>query len=151
MPEVSDAQLLRAQGVPITTLDGREMRIIFDAEAIAILEDTFGSLGHVEEALSAIEEHADTGKAKMFRPLLSIIRAGLSHDPFAASARFDAFLIGEYFTAVMTAMDLSFPKGEMTLPKSPPQMTPVTSDSIGSPSTTSPPSDSAEPINSSGE
>lgn len=110
MSKADEARQLRAQGVPITTLDGRQLTLIFDMEAIAEIEDHFGSLGGMQDALENIA--AERQKAKFFQPILAMMRAGLSHDPNARDAIFDTALIGDYYIAVMKATDLAFPKDE---------------------------------------
>lgn len=141
-----EARQLRAEGVPITTLDGREHRLLFDIEAIAEIEDVFGSLGGMQDALEQIGQHPES--AKFFKPLLHIMKAALRHDPSADNVRFDTAAVGDYYLAVMKAIDISFPKGAR-----PPADNPNPTDTNGShgpTSTTSPPSGSVELVPSSG-
>jgi hypothetical protein len=140
-----DARRLRAEGVPITTLDGRKFRLIFDIEAIAAIEDAFGSLGAMQESLEQLSR--DQHNAQLFSPLLKMMRAGLVHDPAARDARFDTALVAEYFAAVMKATELAFPKDETT----PPALTTIPTDpSPGAMSITSQPSDLGEVMPRSG-
>lgn len=128
---------MRAEGIPITTLDGKEHRIIFDVQAVADIEDAFGSLGGMQDALEQIGQQP--GSAKVFKPLLQILRAALRHDITAAGARFDTAAVADYYTAVMKAVDVSFPKGPR--PGGPNPQTTNTDDSPGGISITSAPSD----------
>lgn len=151
---VTEARQLRAQGVPITLLDGREVRLIFDVEAIAEIEDNFGSLEGMQDKLNEIMKHGV--KAQFFKPLLQMMRAALLHDPSASDAKFDSAVVGDYFNAVMKAVELHFPKDE-TPRKEPTQVehlgrvtVPQTS-SLTPTSTTSSPSSSEEPTPSSGD
>lgn len=145
---VSEARRLRAEGVPITTLDGQEFRLIFDVEAVAEIEDAFGSLGAMQDELQALS--TDLRNAKVFKPLLTMMRAGLIHDPSARNVRFDSALVNEYFAAVMKATDLAFPKAPMS---DPPGDTPPITDTgafHGPTSITSLPSNSDEVMARSG-
>jgi hypothetical protein len=145
-----DARALRAAGVPITLLDGREVRLIFDLDAIAQIEDDFGSLGGMQDALLRIEKEG--ANAQFFRPVLQMMRAALLHDPTARGAQFDTALVGDYYKAVMKATQIAFPKGpQASVPQVPTPTAPITTDSLGTPSTTQEPSNIAEPMSSFGE
>jgi hypothetical protein len=144
-----EARQLRAEGVPITTLDGRQLRLVFDMDALLEIEDAFGSLGGMQDALEAMAR--DQHNAKIIKPIVAMMRAALMHDPTARDARFDPALINEYLGAVMKATDLAFPKEN--LPGNGPTPTEAgtdISDSRGMGSITSPPSGSGEPMAPSG-
>lgn len=141
----AEARALRAAGVPITLLDGREVRLIFDLDAMAQIEEDFGSLGGMQDTLIRIEKEG--AHSAFFLPVLKMMRAALLHDPSARDARFDTALVGDYFKAVMSATRLAFPKDESaTTPTSATTvMTTVdTSDFPGRLSTTPQPSSSEE-------
>jgi hypothetical protein len=145
-----EARALRAQGVPVTLLDGREVRLVFDLDAIAQIEDDFGSLGGMQDALERIEKQG--ASAQFFRPVLKMMRAALLHDESAADAMFDTALIGDYYRAVMKATQLAFPKGpRANAAQAPTPIEPITTDFPGTPSTTQAPSNTVEPTGNFGE
>jgi hypothetical protein len=145
-PDVS-ARALRAAGVPITLLDGRQVRLLFDLDAIAECEERFGSIGGMQDALKRIKSEGVS--TQFFRPVLQMMRAALSHDPTARNALFDTAAIAEYFEAVMKAFQLAFPKGDPASNSAPTQ--PTTTASLGTPSITPPPSNTDVQTHSSGE
>lgn len=151
MTSQTEARQLRAQGIPITALDGRELRLIFDVDALAIIESDFGSLGGMQDALQQIAENGAT--AQFFTPVLKMMRAALAHDATAADARFDTALIGDYYVAVMKATDLAFPKAPTPTTTSASDETTHETNMPGYPgptSITSLPSGSGDPMTRSG-
>lgn len=73
-PEPTEGQRITAKGYPITLTDGREVRLRFGMAAILQLEEDFGSLGAVQEALKNL-----TPQGRVFGPVVDLLAAGLSH------------------------------------------------------------------------
>lgn len=143
MEELHEARRLRAEGVKVQTIDGQELRLMFDMDALVIIEEEFGSLGAMQDALNEMGREQLTGK--LFKPFLKILRAALAHDPSAANARFDPALTGEYLAAVMRAMNVAFPDtGKDAGATGETNPTTDTSGSRGPTSITSLPSDTGE-------
>lgn len=144
-----DPATLRAAGVPITVLGGGEVRLIFDLDAIARIEEDFGSLGGMQDALEAIEKNG--ANSQFFGTVLKMLRAALLHDPSTSTVRFDTALVGDYFTAVMKATQLYFPKDDRVKPSVAATNAPSTTGSPGIPSITQEPFASVGATPNSGE
>lgn len=141
---MTTATALLGRGKEITLLDGTKATVVFDLEALAQIEEDFGSLGGWQDALNNIAK--EQMNAKMMRPLLQMLRAGLLHDPRFSDSQFgkpafDPQRLEEYFTAVMGAAEQAFPQGAQGAEAT---TTTVTAPSLGPTSITSLPSSSDE-------
>lgn len=142
-----DPRALQNRGETITLLDGRTATLSFDLEALAQIEQDFGSLGGWQDTLNQLAEQQMN--AQVARPLLFMLRAGLLHDRTMVDAKFDPQRLEEYFRSVMEAAKMAFPQAAQGNNGQPPAET-ATSDSLGPTSTTSQPSPSVATIEPSG-
>lgn len=147
---MSKADAIAARGVPIVLAGGRKENLRFGFRALKALEDKFGSLVAVSEAI-ATEFHEDGRlKGKSYGLVWELVKAGLTHleiDEVELDELADPSQFSEYFTAFSQAFSQALeggagPKEQAKKPK--------TSPSPGSGSTTSPPLSLAEPMSSSG-
>lgn len=142
---VTEAQRLRGKRVPVTTEDGRIIELFYDLEALAEIEDEFGSLGGLQDVFGSQEEGQPMDR-KFIRPLLKLIKIGLNWNPEYTGARFAMSDLQALFAAMNEAMAIAMPESD----NSEPDPKGSTSSSNGIASTTSAPSASAVATTSSG-
>lgn len=68
--------VLAQRGVPITLIDGTEVRICYTFRSLIMIEDEFGSL---QRALNALD-YGDNPDAKAFASICTLVAAGLQHE-----------------------------------------------------------------------
>lgn len=109
---VNDAARLAAEGVPIPTRRG-QLPLLYGFRALRALEDQFGSIVGVQDAMQALlESMGDDGRGKAFGPMADIITPGLLHTGLTREQAEDALLpahVKTYVDAMQTAMSLAFP------------------------------------------
>ena len=147
---MSDSDGILAPGAAITLVDGSQARLRYGFLAIKQLEDEFGSLNGMQEALqrefSADKDGQPTGKAVGMA--WSLLKAGLLDlelSEVELDRQIDMGRFPEYADAINKALTQAF--GE---PKGPKGQTNQKKPSRGNASTTSRPLSSVEPIASSG-
>lgn len=108
----TDADRIAAEGVPIPTARG-ELRLIYGMRALRKLEDTYGGIGELQEAMQALMDNlTTTGKGKAFGPLLDVMVPGLLHHGITEDEAVDALQprhVQVYIAAMQTAMEQAFP------------------------------------------
>lgn len=132
---------IAARGLPITLVDGREVRLRYGFKALLALEDRFGGIGKVQGAVSS------DLSGPVFGPMLDLLCAGLldEHDgtgaPLSDRERLadllDPALFQDYITVAGKAMEEAFPTPAPATPEPGPTAAPP---SPGQTGTTSPPS-----------
>lgn len=135
----------------MTLADGTKVRLRFGFWGLAALEDEFGSLSAVGEAISRNTE------GKQFGPIGRVLRCGLVHEGVPQDDTFldllDLQRLDEYAEAVQAAWVQAFPPPEVDTDKPgsnrPPRKAGTTS-GRGTSGTTSRPSRSAAPMKPSG-
>lgn len=109
---VTDADRIAAEGVPIPTTRG-ELRLVYGMRALRKLEDTYGGIGELQDAMQALMENlTTTGKGKAFGPLCDIIVPGLLHHGLTEDQALDALIprhVQAYTEAMQLAMQQAFP------------------------------------------
>lgn len=102
----SSDQLLAA-GIPIMLVGGRVVHLRYTMRGLKALEDAFGSVGAVQEAIST------DGTGKQFGPLTTVLRCGLHHEGFATDDdlidHLDLRLLSAYADAIPAAINQAFP------------------------------------------
>ena len=148
---MTNSDRILARGVPITLADGRTAHLRYGMLGLKQLEDDFGSLAKVQDAIKKefarnSKEGAPTGKA--INLAWSIMRAGLldlEMTELELDRVLDPALFGDYADAIGQAFDQAFGDGKAK--KGQAQVTPI---SPGPISTISPPLSSTDQIESSG-
>lgn len=155
-------QVLAARGVPISLVDGTEVRVCFTFHSLLVLEEKHGGLSGAMDAL------ADPDAAQ-FGTILGIMAAGLEHvevpqedllsptgqvvvslsDTENLSYLLDVQRVAEYAEAMGQAFRHAFPAKEAD-PTDPPVAPAETTGSPGQSGSTAAPSTSAGPTPSSG-
>ena len=136
---VSDAERLRAAGHTVTLAD-QQVPLVYDFNAMLLLEKEWGSLPAISERLLWPADG-------LLASVQSFLAAGLAHLGITAEQVRQTILLGElknYQHAVQSAIAEAFPTSEGKAEGG------ETTGSTGTGSTTSPPSDTAEPTASSG-
>lgn len=109
---VTDADRIAAEGVPIPTTRG-ELRLVYGMRALRQLEDTYGGLAELQDAMQALLDNLKlTGKGKAFGPMLDIVCPGLMHHGLTADAAADLLMprhVRLYIEAMAEAMQQAFP------------------------------------------
>lgn len=118
MPEtITDADRIAAEGVPIPTTRG-DLRLIYGMRALRQLEDTYGGLGQLQDAMQTLMENLEaTGKGKAFGPLLDIVCPGLLHHGLTMEQAEDVLMprhVKLYTEAMAEAMRQAFPDDDTT-------------------------------------
>lgn len=149
---VTDADRLAAEGVPIPTARG-ELRLVYGFRALRRLEDTYGGVGELQDAMQQLLNNLETtGKGRAFGPVLDIVIPGLLHTGLSEDELLDALQprhLALYAAAMAEAMRQSFPDATLDgVGNDPAQAAPV--GSPGPSGTTSQPAATAEPTASSG-
>jgi len=134
MQNVSDSARLLAKGTQVTLKDGSTQALVFDFEAIAMLEDRYGSL----DAFVAILQ----GTGKRFTAIKDAMVAALSHTGMPAD-KIVKLLEFKQFQQYVEALSAAFNEGmpEATGQQQPPLAT-SPNGSPGNGSTGQPPSSS---------
>lgn len=134
---ISDGARLRADGVPITLVDGSTVVLRFDFDALCELETTFGSIADFVAQLAA----KNPLSGRHFQMIAGGVAAGVRHLGAQAdgiTAGLDPKRVNEYQRALDEAFAESMPEPEKGKAQAPASASPGTS-------TTGPaPSDSAE-------
>lgn len=151
----TDADRIAAEGVPIPTARG-ELRLIYGMRALRKLEDTYGGIGELQEAMQSLMDNlTTTGKGKAFGPLLDVIVPGLLHHGITEDEAVDALQprhVQVYIAAMQAAMEQAFPDDDPAGTGND-EAQPPAADAAGSPGpsgTTSPPAATAAAPASSG-
>lgn len=97
------ARRLRATGHPITLTDGRTVQVRYGMASIVELEDRFGSLGGVQDAMNAL----DAG-AKVFGSMMDLLACGLLYAGLVPTAAGELPTVGQV-RQVLLAHDLVDP------------------------------------------
>lgn len=151
-PTLTDADRLAAEGVPIPTNRG-ELRLVYGMRALRKLEDTYGGIGELQDAMQALMENlTTTGKGRAFGPLCDIIVPGLLHHGLSEDAALDCLLprhVTLYTEAMSLAMRQAFPDEEPA-PVGNDDAQPPAAGSPGQSGSTLPPAATAETPPSSG-
>lgn len=116
---MTDADRIAAEGVPIPTTRG-ELRLVYGMRALRQLEDTYGGIGELQEAMQQLMENlTTTGKGKAFGPLCDIIVPGLLHHGLTEDQALDALIprhVTVYTEAMGEAMRQAFPDEDDAAP-----------------------------------
>jgi len=149
---ISDGARLRAQGATVRLRDGLH-RLVFDYEAFEQLEEDFVD---IETVAARLSESGYASKRLQF--IRKVIAAAMLHEKpesmaypeFQASVRkrLEVGRLSEYLDGLIYALAEAFPAFKIA--EAVPKVTGGRSSSRGNASTTSPPSYSDEPIESSG-
>lgn len=137
---MSESDQILAAGVPVTLADGSTANVRFGMWGLKLVEDEFGSLGAMYEALNSAfdtgDDDAPMGPA--FTTLLKIMQIAL-HDLDKSEREIadllNLRLLEEYVNAVGQALEQSLPEAEKADPKAPKAKKPTKS--RGATSTTS--------------
>lgn len=109
---VTDADRIAAEGVPVPTTRG-ELRLVYGMRALRQLEDTYGGIGELQDAMQQLMDNlTTTGKGKAFGPLCDIIVPGLLHHGLTEDEALDALIprhVTVYTEAMSEAMRQAFP------------------------------------------
>jgi hypothetical protein len=142
MQNTSDAARVLARGTEITLKDGSTQALVFDFEAIAMLEDKYGSLDDFVAILQ--------GKGKRFTAIKDAMVAALAHTGMAPD-KIVKLLEFKQFQQYVEALGAAFAEGmpEGTADQAP--LAPNLNGSLGNGSTGQLQSPSAAPIKSSSE
>lgn len=146
---VTDSDRILAAGKPLILADGRTVTLRFGLRAIKMIEDSFGSLGAIEEIFATDDNGVPKGK--VVGPLVEVLAAGLSHEKLTADELLDLLDLGElnaYMAAALAAVGEALPASGDTPPKAPDNLASV---SPGASSTTPAPFVSVAATNSSGQ
>lgn len=111
---MTDADRIAAEGVPIPTTRG-ELRLVYGMRALRAMEDKYGSVVALQEAMQALLETftKGDGKAAAFGPMCDIIAPGLLHLGYTLDQAEDMLLpraVKEYAEAMQLAMQQAFPE-----------------------------------------
>lgn len=143
----TSSQLLAA-GHPIGLLDGRTVHVRYTMRGLKALEDAFGSVAAVGDAISI------DGTGKQFGPLVTVIRCGLFHEGFTTDEDLldllDLHRLAEYGEAVSSAFAEAFPSDDAPVDGRPNAEVVSLPAGPGMSGTTPPPSSSAVPTAASG-
>lgn len=150
---VTDADRIAAEGVPIPTARG-ELRLLYGMRALRMLEDHYGGVGEMQEAMQVLMDNlTTTGKGKAFGPLCSILIPGLMHHGLTEDEALDALLpryVKDYTEAMAEAMQQAFPDDPAPAGTGNDQAQQPVEGSPGPTGTTSPPAATAETMPDSG-
>lgn len=108
--ETTDSDRLLARGVPITLADGETVRLRYSMRSLKWLEDEFGSIQAIQEALPDGE---DTQDRPVFGPMSKVMYGGLLHLDLTYDEVLDLLSprqINEYGEAVGKAFNEAFPQ-----------------------------------------
>ena len=140
---VTESDRILAPGHTLTLVDGRVVTLRYGMRGLKALEDEFGSLNSLEEAVGLDEEGRPTGK--VIGPIVAMLAAGLTAEGISADQLLDLLdpaRLDEYADAAGKALEQALPAAEAGPGKASP--------SHGGTSTTSPPSASGATTNGSG-
>lgn len=130
MSDVSDADRIRADGIPVTLADGSTLQLRFDFEALLTIERRLGSL-------TGLTKNLDSGlDGSVLEALLVAVAAAGHRSEDELMPLLDSTQLAAYKTAVIEGLAVSFGRpgsGKESAPGS---------GSPGPTSTTPPPSDS---------
>lgn len=146
--QVTDADRVAAEGVPVPLVDGTTTDLRFGMRAIRHLERQFGSLDAMQEALPGEDGPPDGA----FEAMCTVLYAGLMHTGRSEDEVLDLLsprMLNRYAEAIGQAFAIAFPEAEPGNVEGEPPALQVNG-SPGATSTGSSPSGSAVPTNSSG-
>lgn len=138
---MSESDQILAAGVPVTLADGSTANVRFGMWGLKLVEDEFGSLGAMYEALNSAFDTGD-GEAPMgpaFTTIFQIMKIALydlDKSERELADLLDLRRLEEYVNAVGQALEQSLPEAEKADPKAPKAK--KTTKSRGATSTTSP-------------
>lgn len=110
----SDADRIAAEGVPIPTTKG-ELRLVYGMRALRSMEDRYGSVAGLQEAMQELHDKFTKGDGKVaaFGPVCDLIAPGLLHLGYTEDQATDLLLprhVGRYAEAMAAAMREAFPE-----------------------------------------
>lgn len=103
---ITDGARLLAAGHPITLLDGRSANVRFGFRGLLMLEEHFGSLPAVQNAISS------DGTGKALEPIARLVSAGLAGEGLSYDELVDLLdprCLAEYVAAVGAALEEALP------------------------------------------
>lgn len=139
---MSESDQILAAGVPVTLADGSTANVRFGMWGLKLVEDEFGSLGAMYEALNSAFDTGD-GDAPMgpaFTTIFQIMKIALydlDKSERELADLLDLRRLEEYVNAVGKALEQSLPEAEKADPKAPKAKASGTKKSRGATSTTS--------------
>lgn len=96
-----------AAGAPLELNDGRVVRLKYDMRGLKALEDAFGSVSAVQDAISS------DGTGKQFGPFVTVLRCGLHREGITSDDELidllDVHRLPAYGEAVAAAFAEAFP------------------------------------------
>lgn len=110
----SDADRIAAEGVPIPTTKG-ELRLVYGMRALRAMEDRYGSVAGLQEAMQELHDRFTKGDGKVaaFGPVCDLIAPGLLHLGYTEDQATDLLLprhVAKYAEAMAAAMREAFPE-----------------------------------------
>lgn len=103
---VTDGSRLLAAGHPVTLIDGRSVTVRFGFRGLLMLEEHFGSLPAVQNAISS------DGTGKALEPIAHLVAAGLCAEGLSYDDLVDLLdprQLAEYVSAVGAALEEALP------------------------------------------